>query len=179
MRCGTHRRRENFGRDQESDGVGAELVEERRQEVHGLKGMHTGRGLVVAEVEGRDDEEDEAREETDLLHHLAAVELVVYQEGRKIVADQRHARVEQIPQPVGHDRSAGRNDLDEGTLEELVSVKENVVAEPGAGCGDDARPKVVEGQLQRVYVVARHVRLLLGGRELLAGRLHLVSTIVD
>lgn len=71
--------REDFTGDEESHGVGAELVEERRQEVHGLECVDTGRAGVVLVVKSRNDEEEEAHEEANLLHHLSSVHLVVDQ----------------------------------------------------------------------------------------------------
>lgn len=50
--------RVDFGGDEEGDGVGAELIEERGEEIHGLKAFDVfWRGEVVV-VEGGDDEEE-------------------------------------------------------------------------------------------------------------------------
>lgn len=68
---------EDLAGDEEGDGVGAELVEEGGDEVHGLEGVDVlGAGKVLI-LEGGDDEHEEAHEEADLLHELTAVHLVV------------------------------------------------------------------------------------------------------
>lgn len=72
---------EAFCSDEEGYCVGAELVEEAAEEVHGLECMDVFWRGVVFEVEGGDDEEDEIHEESDLLHPFSAVELVVDEEG--------------------------------------------------------------------------------------------------
>ena len=54
-------------------------------------------GGVVLEVESGYDEEDEAEQEADLLHPLAAVELIVDKERSQIVADQGAGDVNQVP----------------------------------------------------------------------------------
>lgn len=172
-------RGEHLGGDQEGDGVGAELVEEGGQVVHGLEGVDAlGRGVVV-ELEGRDDKGQEAHEEADLLHVLAAVQLVVDQEGRQVVAGEGDQDVVQVPDPVGHDRlGVVADDLDELRLEQLVAVEEDVVAEPAAGRGQETPAKVLEGQAQRVDVVAGDLVLLLGDLQLPRCLGHLVGTVV-
>ena len=80
MGGGTDRGRVDFGRDEECDSIGAELVEEGREEIHGLEADEVNFGVVVV-VEAWDDEEDEIHEEAKLLHVLTAVELVVDEEG--------------------------------------------------------------------------------------------------
>lgn len=170
---------EHLGGHQEGDGVGAELVEEGGQVVHGLEGVDAlGRGVVV-ELEGRDDKGQEAHEEADLLHVLAAVQLVVDQEGRQVVAGEGDQDVVQVPDPVGHDRlGVVADDLDELRLEQLVAVEEDIVAEPAAGCGQQAPAEVLEGQAQRVDVVAGDLVLLLGDLQLPRCLGHLVGTVV-
>ena len=170
----------DLGGDEEGHAVGAELVEERRQEVHGLEGVNAVDGRVVVVVEGGNDEEDEAEQEANLLHPLAAVELVINQEGGQVVAGKRAADVDQVPEPSGHDGGGvGREDLDELGLEELVSVEENIVTEPTTGSGDDATSEVTEGQLERFHVVTSDSVLLLGSHQLLGGQWHLVPSVVD
>ena len=71
---------EDLSGDKEGDGVGTELVEEGGEEVHGLESMDTHFAGIVRVVEGGDDKEDEIHQESNLLHHLAAVVLVVDQE---------------------------------------------------------------------------------------------------
>jgi len=76
---------EAFGGDQEGHAVGAELLEERGQEVHGLESLDTGDAGVELVVESRNNEEDEVHEETKLLHVLTANNLVVDEESGKVV----------------------------------------------------------------------------------------------
>ena len=71
------------------------------------------------------------------------------------------------------------DDADELALEELVAVEEDVVAEPATGGRDQTRAEVTEGQLERLHIVAGNLGLLLGGLQLLSGRLHLEGTEVD
>ena len=71
----------DFGRDQEGDGVGAELVEEGREKVHGLEADDVFLLGEVVVVKRRDHEQDKIHEEADHLHLLAPVELVIDQEG--------------------------------------------------------------------------------------------------
>lgn len=70
----------DFCSDEEGDGIGTELIEERGEEVHGLEFLDVFDGCVTFEVEGRDDEENEIHEETYHLHTFASVEFVVYEE---------------------------------------------------------------------------------------------------
>lgn len=82
---GTDRSGETFSGNQESNTVGTELVEERGQEVHGLESLDVLLGGVVFVVETGDNEENEAHQETDLLHPLTSVELVVDEERGEVV----------------------------------------------------------------------------------------------
>ena len=77
MSGGAHGRGEDFSGYEEGDGVGAELVEEGGQEVHGLESFDVVDVGVVFVVEGWNDEKDEVHKEADLLHPFAAVELVI------------------------------------------------------------------------------------------------------
>lgn len=72
--------RVDFSGNEEGNGVGAKLVEERGEKVHGLELANVCLACVVLEVEARDDEEDEVHEEAEHLHLLAAVEFVINQE---------------------------------------------------------------------------------------------------
>jgi len=90
-------RREDLGGGNESDTVGTKLVEERREEVHSHERVEARSLRVVFVVESRDDEEDEVAEETDDLHPLAAVELVVDHERGKVVAAESDTNVDQVP----------------------------------------------------------------------------------
>jgi len=177
---GTNRRGEDLGGNQEGDRVGAELVEEGAEEVHGLEGVDVLLRGVVVVVEGGDNEEDEVHQETDDLHPLATVQLVVDEEGREVVSTQRDTNVQKVIQPAGHDRLGRRaEDRDEFILEQLVAVKEDIVGEPAASGGQETGPKVFDGELEGLDIVASHGGLLLGGGKLLAGRFHVVGTVVD
>lgn len=93
------------------------------------------RGGIVFEVEGRDDEEDEIHQESDDLHPLAAIELVVDQERSKVVSAERDSNVKQVVQPSGHDGGGvWGDDTDKLGLKELVAVEEDIVGEP-CTCG--------------------------------------------
>ena len=85
--------RVDFGGDEEGDGVGAKLVEEGGEEVHGLEGFDVGGRGVVFVVEGGDDEEDEVHQKSNHLHVLTAVEFVVDEEGCDGVSISHKARM--------------------------------------------------------------------------------------
>lgn len=176
----TDGRGEDLGGDEEGDRIGSELVEERRQEIHGLEGGNTlDRGVVLV-VEGGNDKQDEVHEESQLHHVLATEQLVVDEEAGAVVSCERDDDVDQVPCPAGHDGGSVRGeDTDELRLEQLVTVEEDIVAEPCSGGGEQAATKVGEGQAERLGVVAGHVDLLLGHVELLAGKRYLVGTVVD
>lgn len=138
-----------------------------------------GAGVVLV-AESRDDEHEEAHEETNLLHHLAAVKLVVNEERGKVVTSQRHSNVDQIPGPVGHEGvGVVRNDLDELTLEELVSVEKDVIAEPSTSSSKQTTTKVGEAVLESSHVVASNIGSVLGLRQLLGSVGHLPSSVVN
>ena len=174
---------ENFGSNEESDGVGSKLVEKGGEEVHGLEGVNTVNTAVILVVESWDDEHDETHEETELLHILATVELVVDEERGQVVTGERDTNVNQVPEPSRHDVTrlvgCGVNDLDECALEQLVSVEEDVVAEPSTGGTDETRTKVLERHLQRLNIVPGDVGPLLGHVEGLGCEWHLVPSVVD
>jgi len=67
----------NLGSNKEGNSVGTELIEERRQEVHGLERVDVRRLDVVVVMESGYDEKNEVEQETDLLHILSAVKFVV------------------------------------------------------------------------------------------------------
>ena len=89
----------------EGDGIRTELVEERRNEVHSLELVNTHGAGVVTEVKCRNDEANEASQETDDLHPLAAVEFVVDHERGEIIANKFDTNVDQVPEPVCGDIS--------------------------------------------------------------------------
>ena len=70
------------------------------------------------------------------------------------------------------------DDADKLGLEELVTIEEDVVAEPSTGGGDDAGAEVVKGQAEGLDVVTGDIGLLLGRIQLLRGQWHLVVTVV-
>ena len=180
MSGGADRCREDLGSDKESDTVGAELVEERGQEVHGLETVNVLRRREVVQSETGDDEENKVSQETDDHHPFAPVKLVVDEQGSEVVATKRYTDVDQVIQPAGHDRLVTRrNNADEFVLEKLVAVEENVVGKPSAGSSQKTGSKVCKGKFQRLNVVAGNVRLLLGKRQLPRSRFHLVVTEVD
>lgn len=177
---GTDGGRENLTSDEEGDRVGTELVEERGDEVHGLESVDAGGANVVFVVEGRDDKHEEAHQESNLLHHLAAVHLVVDEERGEVVSAQRDNDVDQVPRPGGQERlGVVGNDLDELTLEKLVAVEENVVAEPGTSSSQEATAKVGETSSESVEVVASDVGAGLGLGELTRGMRHLPGSEVN
>lgn len=177
---GTDGSGENLTGDEEGDRVGAELVEEGRDEVHGLEAVDTGRARVVIVLEGGDDEHEEAHEEANLLHVLAAVHLVVNEERSKVVSAHGDSDVDQVPGPGGEDGVVGaRDDVDELRLEELVAVEEDIVAEPSAGSGKETATEVSETVSEGVQVVAGNVGSLLSLCELLGGVGHAVGTVVE
>lgn len=172
--------REDLTGNEEGDAVGAELVEEAGEEVHGLERLDTGGAGVVLQLEGGNDEHDEAHEETDLLHHLAAIEAVVHEERGEIITDKRDDDVVQVPNPAGQDRArTAADDGDELSLEELVSVEEDIVAEPATSRGEETASKVPGGHGEGIKIVTGNIGLLLGGNKLSAGVGHLVGSVVD
>ena len=171
---------EDLTGDEEGDAVGAELVEEAGEEVHGLERFDTGGAGIVLQLEGGDDEHDEAHEETNLLHHLAAIEAVVHEEGGQIITDEGDDDVVQVPNPAGHNGArAAADDGNELSLEELVAVEENVVAEPAASGGEETAAEMSGGHGKGVVIVAGNVALLLSSNKLSAGVGHLVGSVVD
>ena len=128
-RC-TYRRREHLCCDQEGDAIGAELTEERRNEIAGLECVDARWSRVVGVVECWNNEAEEVRDETDDLHPLAAVQFIVNQERGKVVSDKLDTNVSKIPKPVRCDaRGIWIDDGDELRLEELVAVEKDVIGE--------------------------------------------------
>jgi hypothetical protein len=115
-----------------------------------------------------------------LLHQLTTVELVVDQEACKIVSKQAYGDVKEIVFPVRKNvvLGFGPDNRDELALEEFISVKEYVVAEPCTGRSNDASAEVPEGKLERLDIVARDVALSLGSIYLPICVLHFEGTIV-
>ena len=170
----------DFGGDEEGDAVGAELVEERGEEVHSLESVHVLGGGKELEVESRNDEENEIGQEADDHHPFTAIEFVIDEERREVVSAERHANVDQVIQPASHDGTVARRDnFDELVLEELVAVEEDIIGEPRSSRGDKARPEVSECELERLRVIACDVGLALRDHQLFTRRLHLVVTVVN
>ncbi|KAI3477577.1 hypothetical protein L1887_60617 [Cichorium endivia] len=167
VRGGTDGCGEHLGGEEEGGGVGAELVEEGREEVDGLERLdaRAGHGERVVE-RSADDEEDEIGDEAVGLHPLAAVLLVVDEERSHVVADERDDDVVHVVDPGGLE-AAGvvGDDADEDAREDLVAVEEEVVGEPAASSSEQTVPVVVERELERDKVVARSVETLLCGLE--------------
>lgn len=176
--CGVH-----FSGDEEGNGVGAKLVEEGGEEVHGLEGVDTLDRLVVVVVERWHDKEDEVHEETELHHALSANELVVDEEGGEVVTAEGDGNVDEVPEPAAHDvaglRDGGVDGCNECGLEELVSIEEDVVGKPGSGGGDKTGSEVLECQLQGLHIISSDLGPLLCCVQLLGCKRHLVGTIVD
>jgi hypothetical protein len=155
------------------------LVEERRQEVHGLESVDTVGGAVVLVVESRNNKQDEVHQEPNLLHPFPTVELVVDQERSEVVTSKGATNIDQVPEPASHDGSGARaKDLDELRLEKLVSVKEDIVAEPSASCCGETSSEVRESQFERVDIVTIDICLPLGGLESLRSQRHLEVSVV-
>lgn len=165
---------------EEGDRVGTELVKEGRDEVHGLERMNPRRTGVVVELEGGDDEHQEAHEEAHLLHHLPTVHLVVDEKGCEIVAGQGDGDIDKVPGPGSENGLAiRRDDLDELTLEKLVAVEENIVAEPSTSSSKETSTEVGKAVAKSVHIIASDVGALLCLSELLTSAAHSVSTIVE
>ena len=119
---GSDGHRVNLSGRKEGDTVGAELLEEGRQEVHGLELLDMGFRGVVFELSTRDDEEEKVHEEAESHHVLAAIKLVVDQETCEVVPTERNADIDQVVKPPGHDgRGFRADDFDKLVLEQLVS----------------------------------------------------------
>jgi len=170
---------EYFAGNEEGDAVGAELVEEGGKEVHGLESLDTlWRGVILV-VECGDNEHDKTHQETDLLHHLTAVELVVDEERGEMVASQRDDDIVQVPDPARQNRGrVAADDSDELGLEELVAVEEYVVAKPCSSRGEQPTTEEGAGQPERLDIVACDIALPLRSGELATGMGHLVGAIV-
>jgi len=149
----------HLGSDEEGGAVGAELLEERREEVEGLETRNVFRGLELVEPDGTNEEDDTVTQEPDNLHPLATVELVVDEERGHVVTGERDTDIYQVPKPAIHEvgSSVGRYDLDEGGSEQLVAVEKEIIEEPPAAGTDHAATKVVEDELEIGDVVTGDV----------------------
>ena len=178
---GAHGRRVDFGGEEESGGVGAELDPEGGEEVDEFEGVAAGALFVESgEGGGGDDEEEEGHEEADGLHALAAVELVVEEEGGEVVADELAADVDEVVEPEVDDLvGVAGHEGEEDVAEDLVAVEGEVVAEPAEGGGEEAVPVVPADELQGFDVVAGDVVALPGCFEGLVCVLQLEDSDVD
>ena len=81
MSGGANRCRINLSCNEECRAIGSELVEERREEVHGLESSDVRllEGVVMV-VECRHDKQNEVHEKAELLHPFPSYELVVDEE---------------------------------------------------------------------------------------------------
>ena len=163
MSSSTNGSREDLSSNKEGDRVGAKLVEERRQEIHGLERVNAGGRGIVLVVEGRNDKHKEAEEEADLLHHFAAVHLVIDEERSEVVTSQRYRDVDQVPSIARHEGfRVVRDDLDKGSLEKLVAIKENIIAKPCASSGKKTSAKMFDTATKGVDIITSDVRAILG-----------------
>lgn len=71
------------------------------------------------------------------------------------------------------------DDTDKVTLEELVSIEENVIGKPCTCCSNHTGSEVTKSELQRLSVVAGDLALLFCRGQLFAGGPHLERTVVD
>lgn len=169
----------DLSRNKEGHRVGSELVEEGREEVHGLEGVNAGRAGVVLVVKSWNDKHEEAHEKSNLLHCATAVELVVDEKGGQVVSCKRDSDVDQVPGPCCHKRvGVGRDNLDELSLEQLVAVEEDVIAEPGTSGSQQTTTKVLETVPERVNIVACDLGARLGLSKLLGSMGHFPGTVV-
>lgn len=170
---------EDLGSDQESDTVRTELVKEGGEEVHRLELVDVLGHDVVVVAEGGDHKADEAGNEANDLHPLAAVQLVVDKPHGHVVATHLNSNVGQVVKPSDHGaRGVGVDNADKVARVKLVSVEENIVGEPATSGSENSRAEVLEGKLQGLHIIASHGGLLLLSIQLLARRVHVVSTVV-
>lgn len=66
--------------------------------------------------------EDKVKEETDLLHPLPSVKLVIDQECSSIITDEGNGDIDQVEFPHDEQGRSGFDDLDEHSSENLVTV---------------------------------------------------------
>lgn len=159
---------EDLASNEEGNRVGTKLVEKRGQKVHSLESVDVLRACEVLILERRDDKHQEAHKEADLLHHLAAVQLVVNEERGHIITNQRDGNVGEIPRPGGEERfGIARYDLDKLALEQLVAVEEDIIAEPGTSGREQATSEMSETVTQSRHIVTSNVGAALGFGELL------------
>jgi len=160
--------------------LGPNWLKKRREKVHGHEAGDAGGTGVVFVAKGGNDEADEIGEETNQLHPLAAVVLVVDQERCQVVTDEGYSNVDQVVEPGSHNIAVGAGDgLDELALEELVTVEEDIIGVPACGRCKETATKVGESHPKRLDVVTGDGLLLLRLLQMLRGRAHLVDTIVN
>lgn len=113
----------------------------------------------------RTHKEKEIEEETDTLHSLTTVQLVVDQQRGHVVPDHGDTDIDQVPEPSRHDALRVRvQHLDKRRLEQLVAVECEIVGKPGSSGRDDSASEMGKDELEGLNVVSRLVdpRVLLG-----------------
>jgi len=160
--------------------VRSELLPEGSKHVEEREGFDGGPGfLELIEFEGADNKDDENDEEAYRLHSKTAVESVVDKKGGHIVTNQGDPDVQEVPVPPGHDGGSGIEDLDEGAGKDFGAVEEEIVAEPIAGCSDEAMPIMTKDELQRFDVVTGDIILFLGQFQFGVGEFQSVHSVVN
>ena len=181
MGSSTYRSGIYLSSNQEGYSVWSKLVEEGGEEIHSLEGMYACGGSIVRKIESWNDEKNKTCKESDLLHHFAAIELVIDHKGGKIITTERNENINKIIQPVRHNAGWCGATVDRGdefVLEQLVPVEKDIIAEPASCCSNHTETKVADGEFKRLGIITCDTGFLLCKSKLLAGRFHLVSTIV-
>jgi len=146
MSGGTNRSWVDLPSQKEAGAVGSELVPEGAEEENELKLLNAFSRLCELVVEsGSDEEEDEVGKKAVGLHPLATIHLVVDEKGSQVVASERDRDVDEIVPPGGHDAGRSCCDADEHTSKDLVTLEEEVVAEPRACSAQDEMPIMSHG----------------------------------
>jgi hypothetical protein len=73
--------------------------------LYATAGISWKEGLAFVKISNRHatHEENKVEEETDTLHSLTTVQLVIDQEGGHVVSNERDSDVDQVPEPSSHD----------------------------------------------------------------------------
>lgn len=111
---------------------------------------------VKSKLTSTNHEEHGITQESNNLHSLPAVKLVVDQKGSKVVTTQTDADVDHVPVP-SHNDITGRvraDDLNESGSKELVTVEQKVVEEPTHSGTNKTTSKVSADQFEGVEIVA-------------------------
>lgn len=111
---------------------------------------------VKSKLTSTNHEEHGITQESNNLHSLPAVKLVVDQKGSKVVTTQTDTDVDHVPVP-SHNDITGRvraDDLNESGSKELVTVEQKVVEEPTHSGTNKTTSKVSADQFEGVEIVA-------------------------